>query len=42
MKKNLCIILAIFFVITSCGRKGDLENLPDEKRPNFENVIWKE
>lgn len=39
MKKFFLVILSLTILASSCGRRGALEHLPDEKRPNFDNVI---
>lgn len=40
--KILITILISLLLLTSCGRKGALEHLPDEKRPKFDNVIFED
>jgi predicted small lipoprotein YifL len=40
MKKNIFLqLLLIILILNSCGKKGPLEELPDRKKPKFDNVI---
>ena len=32
-------MVVLTLLLSSCGRKGALEHLKDEKRPNFGNVV---
>ena len=42
LKKLFYLLLISFLALTSCGKKGPLEHLKDEKRPKFDKVIDEE
>ena len=37
--KTTFLIFISFFIITSCGKKGALQEPENMKRPKFDNVI---
>jgi len=40
MKKNIFFSLIIFtLLLSSCGKKGPLEELPNRQKPKFDNVV---
>jgi len=42
LKRIFLLTFLMLFALNSCGRKGPLEHLPDEKRPKFDKVIDEE
>ena len=42
MQKISWLILLSILALSSCGRKGPLDHLKDEKRPKFDRVIDEE
>jgi hypothetical protein len=42
MKKFFYLSLIIFVILSSCGRKGALEPVGEQKRPKFDNVVEEE
>jgi predicted small lipoprotein YifL len=42
LKKLFYFFLISLLTLTSCGKKGALEHLKDEKRPKFDKVIDEE
>ena len=40
MTKKIAAFLILTFILTSCGRDGPLTFPGEQKRPDFDDVIW--